>query len=346
MGAAAAGTAVQPMAPPARDRVGISSNTVWLPPAVGYTYLRRARDIGLGWVREGFNWNSLEPARGVYSWGRTDALMTNAARLGIRVLAVVTYAPSWASGYSGGGKYPPRDAADYARFVRIVADRYGRNGAFWRSHPRLVPAPLTAIELWNEPWLSAFWAPTPDPAAYARLVRAAATAVKTVRPGIRLLAAADAPEESAGVGKDWFASALRADPALWQSTLVDAWSVHLYCHELSPSNTTATPRARFDRLFLTRNLAHQASADKPIWVTEFGWKTAPALVDAVSEDQQAEYLHEALVKLNRDWRSIVERSFVYTWTQPRVGDAYNLVRPDGTARPAWDALRSYLATAT
>jgi hypothetical protein len=54
-------------------------------------------------------------------------------------------------------------------------------------------------------------------------------------------------------------------------------------------------------------------------------------------------MHEALVKLNSDWRSIVQRSFVYTWTQPSLGDAYNLVRPDGTARPAWDAIQSYLA---
>jgi hypothetical protein len=343
VGAATAGTDIQPTGPTIGDRVGISTSTVWLPPAQGYAYLRRARDIGIGWVREGFNWNSIERARGSFSWGRTDALMTNAARLGMHVLAVVTYAPSWASGYSDRGKYPPRDATDYARFVKTVANRYGRNGVFWRSHPRLVPTPITAIELWNEPWLSQFWGPAPDAVAYTRLVRAAATAVKITRPGMRLLASADVPEESAGVGKDWFVSALRADPALWRSNLVNAWSVHLYCHELSPADTTATPRARFDRLFLTRDLAHQVSADKPIWVTEFGWRTAPALVDAVSEDQQAEYMHEALVKLNGDWRSIVQRSFVYTWTQPSLGDAYNLVRPDGTARPAWDAIKSYLA---
>jgi hypothetical protein len=344
VGAATAGTDIPPTEQTIGDRVGISTSTVWLPQTQGYAYLRRARYIGIDWVREGFNWTSIEPARGSFSWGRTDALMTNAARLGIRVLAVVTYAPSWASGHSGGGKYPPRNAVDYARFVNTVANRYGRNGVFWRSHPRLVPTPITAIELWNEPWLASFWGPAPDPAAYARLVRSAATAVKATRPGMRLLASGDVPEESAGVGKDWFVSALQADPELWRSDLVDAWSVHLYCHELSPTNSTATPRARFDRLLLTRDLAHQALADKPIWVTEFGWQTAPAPADAVSEELQAQYVREALVRLTTEWQSLVARSFVYTWTAPSLGDAYNLVRPDGSARPAWDAIRSFLAT--
>jgi hypothetical protein len=343
-GAASAATGVRPAEPAGSDRIGISTSTVWLPQAEGYAYLQRARDIGIGWVREGFNWNSLEPARGSFSWRRTDALMANAARLRLHVLAVATYAPAWASGYSGPGKYPPRDPADYARFVKRVADRYGRNGVFWRTHRRLVPMPLTAIELWNEPWLARFWGPAPDGAAYARLVRAAAAAVKSTRPGIELLASGDIPEESAGVGKDWFVSALRADPALWRSRLVDAWSVHLYCHELSPLDTTASQRARFDRLLLTRALARQAAADKPFWITEFGWQTEPAVDGGVSEDTQAQYVHDALVKIDTGWRSVVRRSFIYTWTRPSP-DPYNLVRPDGTARPAWDSIRAFLATA-
>jgi hypothetical protein len=53
--------------------------------------------------------------------------------------------------------------------VRAVADRYGVRGRFWRLHPRLTPSPVTAIELWNEPWIGEFWESAPDPAVYARL---------------------------------------------------------------------------------------------------------------------------------------------------------------------------------
>jgi hypothetical protein len=270
--------------------------------------------------------------------------MRNAAQLGIRVLAIATYAPGWASGHPEDDKYPPTNPADYGRFVSAIADRYGRNGTFWRSHPRLTPSPITAIELWNEPWLTGFWKPTPDSAAYARLVRAGATAVKSRHPGIQVLASADVPEESEGVGVDWFKSLLLADPTLWRSRLVNVWSVHLYCHNLSPWDTTETQRARFDRIYLTRSLAQQALADKPIWITEFGWRTAPADHDAVDEETQARYQREALVRINTEWRSFVQRSFVFTFTKPSPEDLYNLVRPDGSARPAWGAIQTFITS--
>jgi hypothetical protein len=338
-------THAESVLPPRGDsnvgRVGISTSTVWLPPAEGYAYLRRARDAGIAWVREDFAWSALEPQRGFFSWARTDALMTNAARLGIKVLAIATYAPGWASGHPESDKYPPTDPADYARFVQAVADRYGRGGTFWRAHRRLVPDPVTAIELWNEPWLSEFWNPAPDPATYARLVRAAATAVKARHPFISILASGDLSEEGATEG-DWLAPLLLADPGLWRSALVTAWSVHLYCRAESPRDTTSPARTRFDRIVATRALTQQAGAAKPIWITEFGWNTDPAKVDAVAEDTQAQYVRDALARVNSQWRSFVPRSFLYTWTKPRPGDAYNLVRPDGSPRPAWQAVQSFI----
>jgi hypothetical protein len=339
----AAGAAVDggPAAVANGGRVGISTSTVWLPPAEGYSYLRRARIAGIGWVREDFTWSAIEPARGRFVWSRTDALMRNAASLGMKVLAIATYAPSWATGHSGSDKYAPLDPNDYAAFVGAIADRYGRGGRFWRAHPRLAPSPLTAIELWNEPWLTEFWRSGPDPAAYARLVRAAATVVKARHPLMTLLASADLSQT--GDGQAWLAPLLAADPQLWRSRLVDAWSVHLYCQALSPLDTTAPANARFDRLLLTRALAQQAGADKPIWITEFGWNTTPGTPGAVSEDVQAQYEHDALQRALTEWSSFVTRSFVFTWTRPSPDDHYNLIRPDGSVRPAWLAVQSLIA---
>jgi hypothetical protein len=328
---------------PANDRVGLSTSTVWLPAAEGYRYLRAAREGGITWVREDFAWSTIEPSRGQFRWLRTDTLMRNAARLGIKVLAIAGYSPGWASGHNESDKYPPRSTADYARFVKAIADRYGRNGIFWRSQPKLTPSPVTAIELWNEPWLAAFWKPAPDASAYARLVRAAASAVKATRPGMTILVSGDVPEESTGVGVDWFKTLLLADPPLWQSRLVDAWSVHLYCHELSPWDATSTQRARFDRILLTRRLAQDALADKPIWITEFGWRTDPGQPDAVDEQTQARYMREALARVDTEWRSFVRRSFVFTWAKPSPTDEYNLLRPDGSSRPAWQAIQAFIS---
>lgn len=327
-------------------RVGVSTNTVWLPRAEGFDYLRRARASGITWIREDFTWSTLQPTPTRFDWRRTDALMLNAAQLGIHVLAVATYAPPWASGHTDSNKYPG-DAKAYGRFVGAIADRYGAGGTFWRLHRHLFPVPLTAIELWNEPWLTSFWLSGPDPVAYARLARAAATAVKARHPRISIIASGDVPEESEGVGRDWFKSVLAADPALWRSRLVDAWSVHVYCHFFSPWESTEPQRARFDRLLLTRDFAHQIGADKPVWITEFGWRTdLGSSRDAVSEQTQADYIVQALTRVSTEWRSFVVRSFVFTFTKPSAAEAdvYNLVRPDGSPRPAWQGIQSFIAT--
>jgi hypothetical protein len=324
------------------DRIGVATATVWLKPSDGYRYLRQARGGGIGWIREDFTWSEIEATRGRFVWARTDALMRNAARLGLRVLGIATYAPGWASGHPESNKYPPSNPRDYARFVRAVAERYGRGGRFWRMNMnrRLVPSPLTAIELWNEPWLTDFWNSGPDPVAYARLVRAAAAAVKKSKSGVQLLASGDI---SASGGLEWFRSLLGADPSLWRSRLVDAWSVHLYCQERSPWDSVSAQQHRFDRVLLTRGLAQQAGADKPIWITEFGWSTQQGAADAVSEATQAQYEYEALVRATGEWSSFVRRSFVFTLTKPSAqADAYNLLRPDGSPRPAWQAITSLI----
>jgi hypothetical protein len=323
--------------------IGFSTNTVWLPPPEGYAYLSRARAGGIRWIREDFTWSEVEPQPGRFVWRRTDALMRNAALLGINVLAIATYAPGWASGHPESNKYPPLWPEAYATFVRAVADRYAAGGTFWRLHPRLRPSPVTAIELWNEPWLREFWLSGPDPERYARLVRAAGRAVKERHPEITLLVSGDVPEESEGVGRDWFRSLLAADRNLWRSPLIGAWSVHLYAHNFSPWDNTAPQRARFDRLLLTRSLARAAGADKPMWITELGWRTDAGSPDAVSEQTQALFEREALIRVGTEWSSFVTRCFIFTWTLPSLGAGYNLLRPDGSPRPAWTAIRELLA---
>jgi hypothetical protein len=331
-----------------RSRVGISTSTVWLPAGEGSAYLQRAREAGITWVREDFAWSAIEHERGHFDWRRTDALMRNAARVGIKVLALVAWSPAWASGHADSDKYAPRNPADYARFVRAVALRYGAGGTFWSSTPRLRRQPLTAIEIWNEPWHAHFWRPAPDPAAYARLVRLAARAIKAVHPEIDVLASGDIfqlAEDGSDPGADWLQPLLAADPSLWKGGLVDAWSVHTYCQRLSPWDTTAPIRVRFDRVELTRSLTVSAGAPLPIWITELGWSTGPDRPDAVSEELQAQYEYGALRRATDEWRSFVVRSFIYTFGPPSREQDYNLLRPDGSPRPAWAALKSHISAA-
>ncbi len=333
---------------PFAGRIGVDTHVIYDDPQAAFDYLRRARAGGITWVREDFAWSVIEPERNRFVWDRPDAFMRNTARLGIDVLAIAAYAPPWASGHADSDKYPPVAAADYARFVAAIVRRYGPGGTFWASHPTLEPRPIRAIELWNEPWLSVTWRPAPDPAAYARLVRAAATAVKSIDRHVGVLASADLWEyDDSRQSGEWLGPLLAADPDLWRGHLVDAWSLHVYSQSYGPSDTSAPDSVRFDRLLLVRDLAAAADAAKPIWITEVGWRVDQPRPDAVSEAEQAQYLHDGLVRALGEWGSLVQRAFVYEWTDPAAfadGGGYNLVRPDGSTRPAWDAIKQLLAS--
>jgi hypothetical protein len=266
--------------------------------------------------------------------------MRNVSKVGVNVVGVLGYSAPWAS--SGSSiKNPPRDNAEYANYARTVVERYGQGGDFWRLHPELAPRPLKAVELWNEPWHHHFWRPNPDPAAYARLVRAAATAIKASHPEVQVLASADVFQMRGDTASsvDWARLLFDADPNLFRS-LVDGYTVHLYTEERGPHDKSVDPRWRFDRLLLTRALAQARSADHPIWITEFGWTTHEGEKEAVSEAVQARYTREAFVRTVTEWSSFVPVSFLYHWGAPRDDwdGGFSMLRMDGSAKPAWAAI--------
>jgi hypothetical protein len=125
---------------------------------------------------------------------------------------------------------------------------------------------------------------------------------------------------------------------------VDAYSVHLYVQSRSPLDRATAQRWRFDRALLTRDLAAQAGASHPLWVTEFGWSTFPGDRDSVSERRQARYVREALKVAHVDWNGLVERSFVYFWGKATAdyGGGFGILRPNGTAKPLFGALSALL----
>src|SRR5205085_7184244 len=94
------------------------------------------------------------------------------------------WAPPWARepgaaqacGQAAPCLFPPARAAlgAWRRVVRFVAGRY----------------PDADLEVWNEPNLSAFWLPRPDPELWAELVASAYDEVKRVNPHMRVLGGA------------------------------------------------------------------------------------------------------------------------------------------------------------
>lgn len=339
-------------APQAWDRIGVGTHLVWSSAPEAETVFRRVRSGGIQWVREDFPWGTLEPSRGSYDWERTDALMTAAAVSGIDVLAILDYSTRWASSDpSGAGAehFAPRDAADYAAFAAAVVGRYGRNGSFWSTRPDLTPRPLAAVEIWNEPYGYWFWKPDPNPAAYARLARATATAIKATHPEVKILISGEvwqARRDDAAV--PWLARVLDADSGL--AKLVDGYSLHPYPWPRNAGPYDTSNRWSFDLVQRSREIAAARHAALPIWITEIGWSTADLPDDGVSEATQAAYVRQAMERAFGEWGSYVERVFFYSFdrsntdVRDREGN-YGLLRADDSFKPAWHEITRYIDAA-
>ena len=330
-------------------RVGLNGHVVWVSGAEAKAQLDRARGGGVTWVREELPWAAVEPSPGAFDWARTDALMAAASSAQMNVLGLLGYSARWSStDPSGAGdtRYAPRDPAEYARYALEVVKRYGPRGSFWSSRRDLKPQPLTAVELWNEPFGFWAWKPNPDPAAYARLVRAAATAIRSYDPSIKILIAANVLQvRTDNTLRNWMQEVLAADPGL--RSLYDAYSVHPYPYPRTKSPTDDSGDIRWAYSQVTIN--HNLDPTKPIWITEVGWSTAPSASDAVSEQTQAAYVKGALQRGLEEWGSWVERVFIYSM-DPDNGPPtyregyYGLRHADGTSKPAWDALTRLVAS--
>lgn len=327
-------------------RIGVSTHLGFAgePPR---EQLRRIHAGGVSWIREDFPWDAIEPEPGRWDWSRTDALMAAAAAEGVRVLAILAYSAGWASSDPSGGAdvhHPPRDDAAYSRYAAAVAGRYGAGGRFWQANPNLPELPLAAVELWNEPWGYFFWKPDPDPARYAGLARAAARAVRAVAPDVDLLLPADLLQVRAdGDARPWLTAMLDAAPEL--ARVADGFTVHPYPspRDAGPDDVPDDPRYAFARVSRVRELLRARGATAPIWITEVGWTTAPAVADAVSEERQAAYVGRAIDRALDDWGEFVERIFIYSWDRSTGGPGdregnYGLRRTDGTFKPAWDEI--------
>jgi hypothetical protein len=333
-----------PPSDPYAGRVGFSGSNVWYEADKQLDYMTKLRSGGVSWLREDFHWGAFEPTPGHWSWTVGDRLMRNASLAGLDILGIFAYSSDW--GADGPTIYhPPKDPNAYASFCRKVVERYGPGGAFWAQNPDLDPRPLTAVEIWNEPWLTNFWKPNPDPARYATLVRTAAAAIHAAQPSVKVLASADIFQmrSDTSQSRDWFRLLLEADAAGLRDA-VDVWSVHAYVQDRSPLDTATAQRWRFDRVLMTRDLALQHGASKPIWITEFGWSTEAGSPDAVSESEQATYSRQALELALEDWSPLVEKAFLYYWgeSSDSYNGGYSPLRANGAPKPLWTTLSGLL----
>jgi hypothetical protein len=320
--------------------------------------LQRVRDLGAQYVVQVFAWSEIEPSPGEYHWEYTDWLLRAAEYYDLRIVARLDKPPAWAAPSTTGLSAPPKSVGDYADFVGQVATRY-------RGH-------IAAYIIWNEPNLAREWGTQrPDPAAYTALLQAASTRIRSIGAGARILSAGLAPtdehSELALDDRDF----LRAMYAAGARGSFDILAAHPYGFANPPEDPHgAHDGLNFARLQDLRDImVENGDVGKPVWITEFGYTTAPPAGSAglrVTEEQQGQYLTRAfeIARERWDWVQMFTVWNLTGVTPPQGNDAttrgaqgatapgnapgddsleqagYSLDRADGSLKPAYTAVRA------
>lgn len=288
--------------------------------------LRAARDVGVSRIRVDLSWARTEPRRGRYNWSATDRVIRESRAAGLAVMLVAGYRPAWAVRAGG-----VTDAGAYGRFMAVAARRYAPTVFAW--------------EIWNEPNRIVGWQTRPDPAAYARVVRTGATAVRRHDPSARIVIGALAPGvDNAGPDEISPITFLRRVYAAGiNRSLFDAVSVHPYSYPALPSGQQDWNT--FHRIpDLHRVMAAHGDGRKRLWLTEYGAPTGSSS-RAVAPERQAQMVVDAYRESRQ--RPKVASLWIYALrdtsrntTDPEAG--FGLLVNDGRRKPAYAALRREL----
>lgn len=238
--------------------------------------------IGATYLRIDVYWAQIERRRGELDWATTDRIVDAARSRGLEILGVLDYSPAWARPPGTDDHSPPSNPADYANFARAAVRRYAPRG-------------VHVWEIWNEPNITAFWKPRPDPSAYAELLAAAYPAIKSADRDATVVSGGLSPAPDAADG-----SAippvrfLEAVYAAGGGGKFDAVGHH-------PSNYPRMPltpepgdynRNAFGGVTPALHETMQENGDgaKRIWATEMG---APTPYGGMTPEYLAEYIREA-----------------------------------------------------
>lgn len=320
------------------DRFGIAAGCCiqWLSPMELARELDDYKALGVRWLRFDMAWNAVQDGGpDSYNWTPYDRLVRAANSRGIRLLGMIGYTPAWArpADCRNDDKCAPANVDDFAFFAGQAARRYR-------------PLGLHAWEIWNEENGSIFWKPAPDPAVYARMLKASYTAIKQNDADAWVVTGGLSPNKTDGQAY----SPVDYLQAVYQhgaKGAFDAVGAHPYCWAGSfdcpnqDATWSAWSQMARTRTSLRSIMITNGDQSKRIWGTEYGAPTAGGR-EAVGEDRQANQLVNGYRQFSsQSWTGPL---FWYSYQDacPDDGDTechFGLVRRDGSPKPAHAAYR-------
>ncbi len=283
--------------------------------------LQLIKAAGIQLIRIDINWYEVEPKRGVYDWSRIDAVVAQARKLGLEILGLLAYTPSWANGGKG-INYPPDNVEDWKRFVKAAVSRYRGKIKYWN--------------LWNEPNVEEFWAL--DASAYVeKILNPGAEVLKFTWPDAVIVG----PEVTYLKGfpstwNMWLREILKKGGKYW----FDVISIHIYKSEGPEEIFKALLEGYPEELMpsVMDVLEEEGVKDRPFWITETGWSTT-----SVSEEKQAEFYKGFLQRMKQHRLPAVVVFYEIKDNPSPQAPKYGILRADYSKKPAYNAYAEFIA---
>lgn len=337
----------------------------WYRPEIADRDMNAIKAMGFTWVKQQFAWRDIEGAKkGAFDWSRPDEIVYRANVKGLDLLARIDNAPDWAApgcfNASKSSMGPARNSQDWVDFLKAFVTRYkGR---------------VRAYQIWNEPNLSREWCNRPpNPEQYAQLLKAAYQTIKSVDPNAIVISAGLTPTTCCADGGQalpdlTFFGRLYDAMGNQSSGYFDLLGVHAAGFKADPeadpgvvaqdptltngdpSSTDAKRIYAFRHVEDVRNLMVQrGDGGKQIAILEFGWTSDPVNPAyswfRVTEQDKADRIVRAFQYAKQNWAPwIGVMSLIYManadWTGSEEQFWWAITNPDGTARPAYTALKA------
>ena len=330
---------------------------IWGHPETTARDLGRLRELGFGWQKTLFQWRGIEYAgKGQFDWSEADRVVRETTAAGIKIIARLDFPPDWArSRQTHNG--PPDRLQDFGDFVRAFVARYGSRSTanIGRVH---------AIQVWNEANLSREWGDRPinqdQVREWVNMLKVAYEAAKSVDPDMTVI--------SGGLTPTGTMNDEARDDVVYLQWMYDAGAAAYFdvlgAHgagykappEMSPDDVAADPSYgghpsfSFRRVEQLRQVMERnGDGGKQIWLLEFGWtsdEVHPAYAwHRVSEEQKAEYIVRAYQWAAQHWAPWIGVMTLWNmaapgWTRQDEEYWWSITNPDGSPRPAYNALRA------
>lgn len=291
-------------APVPRDFIGITAEDVFAgDPGYRDANLSAQSALGIGTLRQTFDWAQIERAPGRYDLSYHDTYVLTAASHGITVLPILFHPPAFYAGRSRGkAACAPASNAPFAAYAQALVRRYGAGGTLWAEHPEVSPLPIRAWQIWNEPNLRVYWCDKPNARQYVAMLRAVGGAIKQLDSGAQIVTAGLPDSKLSGtVPQSRFIDQMYAAKA---ARYFDALAINSYARdERELSRMLTSIRRRMD--------AHGDRRGQ-IWITEIGWgDRGPKHRYVVGARGQAKRIAASLALIRRQRIRLGIRGFVY-----------------------------------